>query len=182
MRRNASIISLQVYLLVLFVLVIPHLVHAQGVPKPADISFNDWFWHSMDWHSFGSAALSGLMGGALRTMATLRSMQPTMRVFLETLGDALTALVSGFVVFLLLLVWQNYSGSSVNHNVTFVLALIAGFIRGGFITWFDDAIKKVLAVFTDGVIAWLASKASVLAKQATLPPQLKPDEEKHENN
>lgn len=176
MHRNRSIIGVLIYLTCLVVATVAHAqIHA--VPKPPDQSFNDWFWHSMDWHSFGSAALAGLMGGAIRTIATLRSLQPTFRVFLETLGDALTALVSGFVVFLLLLFWQNFFGRSVDHNVTFVLAFVAGLVRGGVVTALDDFVKKALAICTDGAIAWLAGKAKTLANQQAAETQSPPVEE-----
>lgn len=168
MLRNGTLKWLSLYF---SLLVLASFAHAQTTPPPSvDQSFNDWFWNSMDWHSFGSAALAGLLGGALRTMSTLRNMAPTFRVFLETLGDAITAFISGFVVFLLLLVWQSYTGKSVNHVVTFVTALVAGWLRGGFISWFDELIKRALVLVTDLFLTSLTALAKRSVGETPAPP------------
>ena len=98
-------------------------------------------------------------------MATLRSKTPTFRVFLETIGDAITALISGFVVYLLLTVWGSIA-SPVSHQITFGLLFAAGWMRIGFITLLDESLKTVFAAITDGVITWIAAKTGAMVKTA----------------
>lgn len=162
MRRTGSVVFLAVYVTAL---VWTTLAHAQS-PAPGQ-TFSDWVLHSMDWHSFGAATLCGLAGGVGRTLGTLRSMQPTFRVFLETVGDAFTALINGSLMFLALLVFQFAAEKPVPHWATFILSVAAGWLRGGFISLMDDTIKRVLAAIADGFVSWVASKSTAwLAKKA----------------
>lgn len=139
---------------------------AAEVKSLTEQTYAVWFWESIDWSSFHASALAGLIGGFVRTLFTLRSMEPSYRVILTLLADAMVALASGFVAFVLLLAWQSFF-SRVPHIVIFVLGFLAGFMRGGFLTWVDDGIKKILAVITDISVGWIASKAGAVVKETT---------------
>jgi hypothetical protein len=138
------------------------IAQAAGLPPQPD-TFGIWFTTSIDWRSFGASAVAGLLGGVVRTLATLRSAEPTERPILELLGDAMTALASGFVVFMLLMGWTA-AFNPVPHAMTFALSFLAGMLRGGVFSWIDEGSKKVLGAITDGFVTFIAAKAAQISQ------------------
>jgi hypothetical protein len=138
------------------------IAQASGL-EPQPDTFGTWFWTSIDWRSFGASAVAGLLGGVVRTLATLRSAEPTERPILELLGDATTALASGFVAFLILTGWTA-AFRPVPHAMTFALSFLAGMLRGGVFSWIDDSSKKVLGAITDGFVTFIAAKAAQISQ------------------
>ena len=134
-------------------------------------SYGEWFFISLDWYSFGTSALAGLIGGFIRTLATIRSREPTLRVAVELIGDALVALVSGATALLLIMAWVAVVGNPVQHTMTFVLGVVAGYTRGGLMSALAETLKRLLAVLSDGAINWAARVFGAMAsKTAGNPP------------
>ena len=168
MRRFSSVTFWATY--VAFLLSVTVIkAHAAATADGVD-SFAVFFWSRIDWASFGTAAFIALVAGAIRTGSTLLNKQPTFRVLLEGVVDALTSLAVGALAFLLLMIWQSARGP-VNNWVMFGFIFGAGLMRGGFITFAEEFVKKILAAITDGVVGWVASKAASIAANQTTPPK-----------
>jgi len=156
MRRTWPVIAALLYSITLIGLT---AAHAETMVKAQ--TFNDWFWNSLDWHSFGSSALAGLIGGSYRTVYSLRSKTPTMRVVQEVIGDAIVALTCGSLVFVLLLAYQALF-HQIPHGVSFCIAVLAGFLRISFLDTLDTWAKRMLAAASDATVSalkvWIATR------------------------
>jgi hypothetical protein len=99
---------------------------------------------SLDWLSMGVAALIALTGGAGRTAASLfKESAGVSNAFRETLKDALVALFTGALCFVLITAYSAMvSAPPLAFQATFIF--LAGFARGTLINWVDQAFGKAL--------------------------------------
>lgn len=159
MRRTGSVMVLGLYACLLLTAAI-----AQAQNAPQVVTFSAWFWNDLDWRSYATAALPGLFGGALRTGYVLVFTPGIDRVGIEGIANAITALVSGTVAYMVLIQWQIYRGP-VDHNTTFFVCMAAGAARIPWLTWIDQTAKSVLAAVSDGIVGWVQTKAASIAQQ-----------------
>lgn len=114
-----------------------------------------------DWSSLGFAALLALTGGAFRTGISLQSeSREIASAFRETVKDALLALVTGVLGFLLLAgigaVWW-----PVPFPAQVCFLGFAGFTRGKFVAWLDVAFGKALDLGFDVAEGWVRKRAGL---------------------
>lgn len=64
----------------------------------------------------------------------------------------------------MLMIWQSARGP-VNQWVMVGCIFGAGLMRGGFISFIEDGIKRVLSAITDSAVGWIATKASAAKTQ-----------------
>jgi len=162
MRPGARVMGLPLYVAFLLMGTV-FRVHAAAAEAGID-SLAVFFWMRIDWPSFGTAGFISLVAGAVRTGMTLRSSVPTYRVLQEGAVDAFISLAVGAVAFLMLMIWQSARGP-VNQWVMVGCIFGAGLMRGGFISFIEDGIKRVLSAITDSAVGWIATKASAAKTQ-----------------
>lgn len=136
-------------------------VSAQVLSK--DPTLAQYIW-AMDWLSMGVAALIALTGGAGRTaMSLFRADQTIANALRETIKDALVALFTGAVCFVLINAYASaFKAPSLPLQATFIF--IAGFARGTLLNWVDATFGKLLDLGFELMSSW--AKARVAAATA----------------
>ena len=112
----------------------------------------------LDWVSLLVAALIALTGGAGRTAASLfKEGQSIRNAFRETVKDAMVAMVTGALCFILINAYASiFSPPPLALQAGFIF--VAGFARGKFIDWLDIAFGKALDLGFDVASTWVRNK------------------------
>jgi hypothetical protein len=119
---------------------------------------------AVDWTSAGVAALIALIGGAARTATSLFKEGQTIHSALhETLKDAVLALVTGSVCFVVLGLFAAWYVPPLPAQAGFIF--IAGFARGKFIDWLDVAFGKALDLGFDLASGWARKRVEAAGDQ-----------------
>ncbi len=134
----------------ILILLASTLVSAESA-KPATLA---QYVFAIDWTSAMVAALIALIGGAARTATSLFKEGQTIKSALrETLKDAVLALVTGGVCFVLLAAFAGWYSPPLPAQAAFIF--VAGFARGKFIDWLDVAFGKALDLGFDMTAGWV---------------------------
>ncbi|MES2910637.1 MAG: hypothetical protein V4718_04575 [Pseudomonadota bacterium] len=160
--RLTKYIGLSAYILILLVQMVDSAQAAsQAAGQPG---FATWFWTQVRWSDFGTAAFVSLIGGAVRTAITLRSQEPTVRVLVEGIGDAVISFLVGGAAFLGLMVWQVFYGPT-DLWVVAGVCFMCGLLRGWVLTWLEDTAKRMLAASADAFVTGAATAAGAIANK-----------------
>jgi hypothetical protein len=120
---------------------------------------------ALDWNSAGVSALIALIGGAARTAISLfREEQTIKSAVRETLKDAVLALVTGGVCFVVLALLVSWYSPPLPAQAGFIF--IAGFARGKFIDWLDVAFGKALDLGFDLASGWARKRVEAAGDQS----------------